>query len=734
MSPPEGKGRLPYWLRFASATAILLGVTAVLVLVVMPQRFVLEAGFRESGITFPSSRVGFRPPEPATLVQPPPPPPPRVEPEEGPAERLWAEIDPLLASGHWSAALARMESYLEAYPDDLAVRRERARTLARLGRTDAAIAAWRDIVARTDAPADRLALARTLRDGGDAEGAISLYRALVAARPADRALRAELARTLLWAERYPEAEVALRALLAEDPTDDISRLDLARALYWGGRPAEARVVLASLDTESPLAPEARLLDAELASVLAPPPAPVAPEPTPVERARLAAAGGDLEEAARRYEAALERDPADRALWVEWVDFLQFRLEDPAATRDALLLFSERFDLTADERLRLAQLHAWTGQEAEAEAILLALLAEDPDRADAASLLGDLRRWRGDAVAASEAYREALEADPGSERARAGLDSLRVRRERLVAAREPRGFGPGVFWFADSDDFVRLDVAGDADFTWSVNALKLRAGYRRLEGYDPLGAPATDQGGFVQAEYARWWREAGLRTALRVGGEHLDGFGFEPGAALEVEAPDVGGFALTGLLETSPAYPLTATYESVAEPVRADRLEATAFRSLGDAWSIGAALDGALLSGGGATNPRWAGWVTLSRALGRWLRLDVATSVVGFGEAAPAPAGRRLYWDPRLFWATTASLGAASIPEQGWGWRLRATGGAAYADERDAIEPGWFPQFGVEGGLLLRGEHRDVTLDAFYRRGREEEYASWGLELGVLLRP
>lgn len=734
MTPREREARLPYWLRFATATAILLAVMALLVLVVMPQRFVLEAGFRESGITFPSSQVGFRPPEAAPLVQPPPPPPPRVEPEEGPSERLWKEIDPLLAAGRWAEALALMDAHVAAHPEDLAVRRERARTLARSGRTDEAIAAWRAMVRESGAPADRLALARTLRDRGELDGALALYRELVAARPADRSLKAERARTLLWAERYAEAETALRELLAEDPTDDAVRLDLARALYWGGRPADARVVLASLSADSPLAAEARTLDQELAAALAVPPPPEAPPPTTLERARLAAAAGEIEQAAQLFAEALEESPDDRVLWAEWIDFLQFRLEDPAAARDAMLVYAERFALTGDERLRLAELHAWTGQEDEAEALLAALLAEEPDRADALAFLGDLRRWRGDPVAASRTYRDALAADSDDDRARAGLDSLEARRERLVAGREPAGFGPGVTWFADSDDFVRLDVAGDADFTWSVNALKLRAGYRRLEGYDPFGAPATDEGGFGLVEYARWWREAGLRTAARLGGESLDGFGFEPTAAIEVHAPDAEGFALTGLLETAPAYPLTATYESVAEPVRANRIQASAFRGLGDRWSLGAALDGALLSGGGATNPRWAGWVTLSRSMSRLLSIDVGTSLVGYGEAAPAPTARRLYWDPRLFWATTASLHLSSIPDHGWGWRTRLTGGAAYADERDALEPDWLPQFGVEGGLVLRGVSQDVALDAFYRRGREQEYSSWGLELGVLVRP
>ncbi len=734
MREPESKRRLPYWVRFSAATATLLAVTGLLVLVVMPQRFVLEAGFRESGITFPSARVGFRTPDPAPLVEPPPPVPPRVAPSEGPSERVWREIEPLLQAGRWSDAIARMDEHLAAYPGDLGVRRERARVLARAGRTDEAVRAWRDIARETGAQSDRLALARALRDRGDVDAALALYAELVAARPRDRDLKLEQARALLWAERYPEAERALRALVADDPLDDAVRLDLARALYWGGMPAEARVVLASIPSDSRLFAEAMSLDGELEAVLATPAAPEAPPPTLVERARLAAAGDELDAAARLYEEALAASPDDRGLWLEWIDFLQFRLEDQVAARDALLLFSERFDLTPDERFRLAELHAWTGQEAEAEAILAALVEDEPGRADALALLGDLRRWRGDPVAASRTYRQALAADPESAPAREGLDSLSARRQRIVARNEPAGFGPDVTWFGDSDDFLRLDVAADADFVWDVNALQIRGGYRRLEGYDLFGTAARDEGGFGEVEVARWWREAGLRTAVRVGAEHLDGFGFQANGEIEVRAPDVGGFALTGSVATAPAYPLTATYESVAEPVRANRLYATAFRSLGDRWSLGAALDGALFAGGGTTNPRFGGWVTLSREMSRLLSVDLGTSLIGFGEAAPAPSGRRLYWDPRLFWATTASVNVASIPERGWGWRTRLTGGVAWADERDASSARWVPQYGAEGGVVLRGGARDLVLNAFYRRGREEEYSSWGLELSVLLRP
>jgi tetratricopeptide (TPR) repeat protein len=735
MARREGKRQLlPYWLRFLAVTAALLLATGILVLVVMPQRFVLEAGLRESGVSFPSSRVGFGAPESAPLVQPPPPPPVTPAPVQGPAERLWAELGLVFEAERWDVALGLMDAYLRERPADLSVRRERARTLARAGRLSASEAAWDRLATETGSVVDRLELARMLRDRGEYDRAITLYEGLLDDRPDEPALQREYARTLLWAERYPQAIESLQLILARNPSDDEVRLDLARALYWGGRPRDARDVLAGVSTTSPVSGEARALDSELAAVLAPPPEPEPPVLTTVEQARQAAADGDLDAATELYEEALEASPDDRELWREWIDFVQFRLEDEAGARDALLLYSERFELTSKEMVRLAELHAWTGQEAEAIAILEALLDEQPGHADAWVLLGDLRRWNDDPTGASSAYRNALAVEPMNPGARNGLEELRLRREGLVAQREPAGFGPDTYLFSDSDEFLRFDLAGDADFRWGDDALTLRAGYRRLEGYDLTGLTTSDEGGFGEVAYAHWWREASIRTALELGVEHLGGFGTQPSAAIDVQAPNVGGFTLTGRLETLPAYRLTNTYESVAEPVRADRLFVSLFRPLGDRWNISAALDLGVFDGAGEANPRYSGWLTLSRSLSPIVSAEIGTSLLGFGEAAPAPSGRRLYWDPKLFWATTAAVSLQSIPDRGWGWRGRFTAGAAYDNERELSEPAWVPQFGVEGGAVLRGERQDLGLTAFYRRGREQDYSSWGLELVMIVRP
>ena len=204
---------LPYWLRFLAVTAALLLATGVLVLVVMPQRFVLEAGLRESGVSFPSSRVGFGAPRSAPLVQPPPPRPVSPASVQGPAEILWNELGPALDAERWDVALGLMDAYLRERPADLAVRRERARTLARAGRLSAAEAAWERLATETGAVADRLELARLLRDRGEYDRAIAIYEGLIEDRPDEPGLQREYASTLLWAERYPRAIESLRNIL-----------------------------------------------------------------------------------------------------------------------------------------------------------------------------------------------------------------------------------------------------------------------------------------------------------------------------------------------------------------------------------------------------------------------------------------------------------------------------------------------------------------------------------------
>lgn len=727
--------RVPYWVSYALTAGALLAITGALVLVVLPSRYALVADLRESGVSFPTKTdaVAFPVPRREPLIQPPAP---AVAREPGPAEQLWLDLDPLLAVRDFPSAIARMDAYLAEHPDDLSVRRERARTLALAGRPAAARAAFEDLVRRADAPGDRLALARLLRDAGQTEGAIRMYRELLAERPADSDLRHELARLYMWARRYGEAEAELRRLVEAYPDDGRFRLDLARSLYFDDRPGEARTVLAGLPAGTAVSVEAAALDRELVRVLTVPPEPEPEPPTLLELARRAAADEEMAAARSLYARAVAAAPRDTALARENVDFLQYRAEDLAAAIEALEEIRTRFGLDADGRYRLAQLYAWTQRDDTARRELEALVRDHPDRADAWGLLGDLYRYADEREPARSAYGRALRLDPDEPHALAGLAELDRLRSETIAAREanPPGYGPAVSLFRDSDEFVRLDLGGRADWLTGDYALAVHSGYRRLEGFDLAGVEADDQGLFADLEAARWWSEASVRTALRVGVDHLESAGTEPVFGLSATKFGSAGSRLGLRYDHGPAYPLTYTFESAVAEVAADRVEVAAYAPFGSAWAIAVATEAVRLSAAAGASTRVSGGVTVSRSITDRLSIDAGSRLLGLAEPAPAPGGRRLYWDPRLFWSNTVGLTAAHSPARGFGYRLRLSGGAAYADERDALTADWIPQLGLEAGLLWSSERTDFELDAFYRRGREDGYNSLGADLTLRVRP
>jgi tetratricopeptide (TPR) repeat protein len=726
----QQRGFLPYWLRFMVVTMVLVGMTGILVLVVLPQRFVLQANLRESGISFPAGTPGFDLPDPEPIVIPelptePPPP--------GPAEILWRDLSPLLAAGMFGQALELTNDYLRERPADTGVRRERARILMALGRDSEARAALEELARDPGSREDQLALARFLRDAGELDGAILAYRALLTERPDDTATRLELSRALLWAERYEEAETELREILRRDPESDEARLELARILFWTDRPGEARVLLTGIGARSAHIWEAILLDVEIGASLAPFEPSTLIDLTSVARAQQAAARDDYVSADQWYRVALTESPTDRALWLEWIDFRQYRKEDLAGARDELVEFGDVFGLTPDLQMRLAELQAWTGMLDEAATTLDSLLVVAPDRVDAWTLRGDLYRWNGDRIAAMDAYDRALDVRPGHLGALEGREAVRQASARVVAAAEPWGVGPFFETFGDSDDYLRMDLDADGAWRGSMTAVRAAAGFRWVEGLGLDGLLTSDQGPHAEAEVAHWWREATVRTALRAGVQHLDALGTEPTLGADLEIPHAGAWALTASYDHGPAYPYTWTYESIAADVGADALVVTAYRHLGGPWTLGLSVDGASYSQSGDDNARGGGRVSLGRELSSVWRTELATSLLSFANAAPEGATRRIYWDPELYWPTTLTIGAEQRPPDGWGWNALLTGGAALIDERFTTGAEWVPQFGARAGVFRPWAGGDLALSAFYRSGRERDYSSFGVSLGLRVR-
>jgi len=124
-------------------------------------------------------------------------------------------------------------------PEDPVLELLAARLAAKLGERDAADAGYAAYVARHPDDGDgRLEAARHAVNAGRPEDAIAEYRAVIAAR-GETGLRVELARALLAAGRYEEAEEVARHAIAADEDGPEARLALAQSVYLQGRPREA---------------------------------------------------------------------------------------------------------------------------------------------------------------------------------------------------------------------------------------------------------------------------------------------------------------------------------------------------------------------------------------------------------------------------------------------------------------------------------------------------------------
>ncbi|MDH3571395.1 MAG: tetratricopeptide repeat protein, partial [Gemmatimonadota bacterium] len=647
--PRRSRSRVPYWVRFSITVFGLTAVTSAFVLVVLPQRFVLQAGLIESGITFPATTPPFVPGSPPQVRRPPPdvartaPPPPPIR--AGPAEQFWASVLPILRAGELDRALPQFRAYLAAHPDDRDVWRELAVVLARLGRYDEAETIYVRLRRTSDDAVLTLQLARLLRDRGDPERSLALYDTLLVASPGDVTLLVEHAQTLTWAERYARAAAVYRHLLERDSTNHAARLELAHVLYWDGRRTEALEVLAAMPSDASQGVEALQLKTVIARELA---SVGSPADTLLDGARRAVIAGDFDDAVRRYERLLARNPNDAALWLEWADVLQYQMQDLAAARDALRHLATLRDLSVDERFRLVQLHAWTGEETRAKAMLVTLLEEDSTRVEGWALLGDLYRFRDARIEARNAYRTALTLDPGSVPAREGQTALERQAARVLENRERPSAGPEILYFRDSDEFERMDLGAHASYQWGSTVLLARAGYRRLEGIALGGASGQERGPYFQLEFARWWRLGSLRTSVSVGVEHLAATGTEPTFAVAVALPEANGTAIEVSYDHGPAFHRTVTLESVLGAIQADHVQASVFRSLGPRWDLSGLGAVTSLRGSAGDNWRFNSFVTLRRELAGPFTIALTSQALAFTTAAPTLGSRRLYWDPQAF--------------------------------------------------------------------------------------
>ena len=743
-----------YSLRFGTTAFILIAGTLVLVLYVLPERYVLRPGFRESGMSFPTPSTPFAPlpvVAVAAVVLPEPPAPPAVI-LPGPAEAFWAEVVPLLEDRRYADALPILEAYLRDHPEDADARRELAVALLGDGRTAEAATELRRLLASDDDPARRLLLARTLRELGRTDEAVAEYARLAQARPNDIPLWLEWAQAYAWAERYDEAAQVLERALAGDPTSVPLRVELARIYYSSGRLAYSRSLLAPIDEDSLAdAGALGLRNDVLAALYVPPPAPATP-PTTLEQAVAAREADEFERARVLFLEALREAPDDATIWQAYADLLEYELGDFEGAHAALLEVERLSTPSAVLQYRLAQLDIWMGRMDEAEVRLERLLVEldaggdaAVSRADVQAALGDLRRWDGDRLGAAGSYQLALATDPDNARARAGLAALETEVARtLVEVEQPR-VGGNAYTLADTDDFARVDLGGEWVEVGGAWVWGGTAGNRWISGVALDGAEGHRQGAFLDLEAARWWRWGTLRTGVDLGVQRLRTT-LDLLVGTSVGLRGQGGSTSELRYEHGPAYPIAVTLQSVLADVVQDRVSVSHARPLGARWNLSAALEGAWLradadfvAGGPSRGVgRALGALAVGRVLSPSLTVGLTTRALTFSRAAPVtdlPGGgsRRLFWDPSL--VVSAGPYARLTRDLSATWSVTGTlgPGIALIDERGAPGTDLVPHISAEAGVRREGARYWTALDVFYYQGQFDGYRTYGARLTLSAR-
>ncbi len=736
-----------YFLRFAGTATLLVSGTLVLVLYVLPQRYVLSSGFREGALALPNPSTPFEPVDPTRVAALPPPPVPYGI-VQGPAELFWESVMPLLRAGRHDQAIPLFAMYLGEYPDDRDARREYAITLTTAGYGDRAIPVLQALLDVDDDPELRLLLARTLRDEGRVAEAVLHYEVLVEADRDDVLLVLEWAQAMAWIEDYEGAEAVLLEGLAYHPESVSLRVELARIYFFTDRLEEAGDLLSAMsETELASVGAVSLRDDVLAALTPPPDPDVEPPPPPtlLEQAVAAREAGELTRAAQLFEEALEDDPDDPDTWKAYADFLQYEVEDFEGALDALKEVERLGDEPdPDLQYRMALLEVWTGKTEEARSRLLRLLVlldaqvvDSVSRADVQSVLGDLHRWNGERLPAVDRYQLALIEEPDHVRALEGLAVLQADVDRMMVEVEEPRMGGIANSLADTDDFRRLDLGGEwhglhEDWVWGT-----RSGARLLEGHDLTGTNGNRRGLFADLEGGRWWRWGTIRTGASFGVQTLRGSNLDLSAGLTARLVGASGSRTDLGIDHGPAYGLTNTLQSAFANVQADRFTASHAQPLGETWSAAVNGEAASLNhvgvAGAGRNLRVAAGVSVGRTLSRRLSLGISARALRFGDAAPDVAGQGLYWDPNA----SLSIGPYAQYRQPlttwWEFNARLNPGFAWIDERGAPKSEAVPDLSASLGLAREGARYRTKIDFFFGQGRFSGYRSFGLNLSFSAR-
>ena len=776
----RGRRSGTYVLKFVGTAALLTLGTLVLVLYVLPERYVLSSGFREGNLNLPNPRVPFEPAPPLRIAAIPDIPrggPGDVTPPadsagtvpRGPAELFWERVRPLLEAGRHREAIPLFTDYLNRHPGDLGIRREYAITLAAAGFGDEAIPILRGLLDHEDDPALHLLLARTLRDEGRIGDASRHYGIVLERRPDDVELVLEWARALSWISDHQGAAALLSEASERQPDNLALRAELIRVLSYKGDLREAQDLL---NTMSDL--DIRRLGLEgvrddLTAWLSQPPDSVTVEPPSLlEQALQAREADELERADSLFQASVAEDPRSAEAWTAYADFLQYEREDFEGALEALRRVE---DLREDEepaldpalQYRMAQLEIWTDRTAEAHERLERLLAalergagapadsvlvpeaatRAPTRADVLSLIGDLHRWNGERLPAVRRYRAALDDDPEHPGALEGLGILRAEVDRQLAESEQPGIGAVASGFADTDEFRRYQAGGAWSGLHDVWTWSTRTGGRWLEGFEPGGGLGSREGLFAELDGARWWRWGTVRTGVHLSMQNVRSNSLDVGLAASARLLGDLGRRTDVRVAHEPAFEATGTLQSVATRVWQTRVNVAHSEPLSDRWTGAVTAEAARLDhrdlAGSDVSRRLQLALSAGRTLSPVFTVGMAGRALRYDEPAPTvaatlPGGAplRLYWDPELSVSVGPYLTMRQPLTPVWYLTARASPGVAFIRERaggtEAV-----PDLSARLGLALEGSRYRSAVEFFYGQGRFNAYRSYGFDLSFSAR-
>lgn len=742
-----------YFLQFAGTAVLLLSATLVLVLFVLPQRFVLSSGFQEGSLNFPNPATPFeslRSPLVAAL-------PARAANTfvgRGPAELFWEEVLPLLEAERWTDAVQLFAFYLGDYPGDDDVRREYAITLTRAGQGALAVPLFERLLRAGDDRQLRLMLARTLRDLSRTREATVHYETLANQKPFDETIAIEWVRALAWVEEYDEAIAATESMLERSPGSAPLRVELARLYFYTDRLEAADSLLAELTEEERAVFGAAELWRDVRVALTPPPVDpvVQPEPSTLERALRARDEGRLDEADRLYREALSETPTSSDSWRAYADFLQYERGDQPGTLRTLAEL-ERLEDGGDSELqaRMAQLEIWLGQnDAAAERLdgLLRLMEresvgaapaprESPhsmSRQDVLATLGDLHRWGGERTAAASRYDEALAVEPGHEVALAGKRALLADLADFVGDAEKPSVGVIALTFTDTERYDRVDLGGEWRGTSQAWAWGTRSGGRFLNGFDPSRANATARGAFADIEGARWLRWGSVRLGLNLGAQRVQSSGVDLSVGGSVRFVGLDGRSTRVAYEHGPAFLETNTLQTQFADVARDQVTIEHSRPLTEVWTLATSADGMVLDhrgvAGSERNLRIAGAASVQRVVSKTVSVGIATRGVLFSEAAPDPAAFPLYWDPNASVSLGPVLQYSRRIDDTWQVLAQANPGIAFLDERRSTGSEILPDLAGNAGVVREGGRFRTAVDIYYGQGRLTGYKSLGINVSL----